>query len=273
MSLLSTAASGLQAQTARLDTVSNNIANLNTAGYQRVSTSFADTLTQVFGQAPAVLGLPNRQTPAGLWLGTGVYALPSQRSFAAGAFHQTGNPLDFAIQGDGFFTVGLPGGGVGYTRAGSFGVSQSPTAGQFYLSTQTGYPVLASDGKPINVTGVNVQTVQVSPTGKLTADRLNGTPVALGTLGLAYTAHPSSALASVGQDVYALNPGYKMVTNAAGGPPMQPLIGQVAGGALEMSNVNLTQEMTSLIKTQNDFNMAAQAVNIADKMMGLANTL
>lgn len=272
MSLLLTAASGLTAQTARLDAIANNIANLDTAGYQGVGVSFADTLTQVYAQSPALQSLPSRQSPFGLWLGTGVYALPMTRNFAQGVYHATQNPLDMAIQGDGFFMVSLPGNRTGYTRAGAFSAAQG-TNGRFFLATSAGYPVLGQNGQPIDLTGINLQTLHVSPTGVLTADTLQGAPVRVGQLGLAYVAHPSSALGSIGQDIYTLNPGYAAVTNANGGAQTGRLIGNVAGSMLEMSNVNLAQQMAGMIKTQHDFNMAAQAVNIADKMMGLANTL
>lgn len=270
MTLLGTAASGLMSQTSRLDAISNNIANLDTTGYQSVGVSFADTLSQVYGQSPAIAGLPQRLTPTGAVLGTGVYALPDQRTFAAGAYRQTGQPLDMAIEGDGFFLIGMPGGQTGYTRAGSFTVTAGPQSNRYYLSTTTGAPVLDAFGKPIEMTGVNLQTVQVSATGALTGETLAGQPVQLGKLGLAYVSHPTSALHSMGADIYELNAGYQAVTNAQPGPLGAQLMGHVKGGTLEMSNVNLTQQMSDLLETQQNFQLASEAFNIADKMLGLA---
>ena len=273
MSLLSVAGSGLQSQMQSLDAVSNNIANMNTTGYETAGVSFADSLTQVYGQAPATQGLPNRQSPIGLWLGTGGYAMPGVRSFAAGNYVTTHNPLDMAIQGDGFFTLALPGGATGYTRAGAFVASNDPQTGQMYLTTPDGARVLSVNGKPINLTGVNLATVHVSPNGVLTADTTAGQPRRIGQLALAYVAHPGSALASLGANVYQLKPGYVAASNAAGAPPVLSAIGQVHGGMLEMSNVNLTNQMTNMIQTQQQYQIAAKAVSIADQMMGLAATI
>lgn len=272
MQLLNTAASGLQAQMDRLDAISNNIANIDTAGYQRVDVSFADTLTQVYGQSPAINGLPDRLTPEGLSLGTGVYGLSGERYFDQGTYTQTQSPLDMAIQGDGFFTVEAPGGQVGYTRAGNFQASADSATGRFYLATPGGNRVLGTDGKPIDLTGIQLNTLQVSPNGTLTADTPQGNPVRVGQLSLAYVGVPSNALHSLGADIYGLNPGYQAVTNAAGGAASR-LIGNVRGSTLEMSNVNLTQEMTNMIETQHDFQMSSQAINIADKMLGIADTI
>lgn len=270
MTLLGTAASGLQSQTSRLDAIANNIANLDTVGYQTVGVSFADTLSQVYGQSPAVAGLPQRLTPTGAVLGTGVLALPDQRTFSAGAYQQTGQPLDMAIEGDGFFVVGMPGGQTGYTRAGAFTVAPNPRTGQFELTTNTGAPVLDVGGQPIDMTGVDLQSVHASPTGELTAQTIQGKPVKLGQLGLAYVSDPGNALHSMGSDVYELNTGYRAVTNAQPGPLGAQLMGQVRGGTLEMSNVNLTQQMSDLLETQQNFQLSSEAFNIADKMLGLA---
>ncbi len=273
MSLLSVAGSGLQSQMQSLDAISNNIANMNTTGYEATGLSFADSLTQVYGQAPATQGLPNRQSPIGLWLGTGAYAMPGMRSFTAGNYVTTHNPLDMAIQGDGFFTLSLPGGATGYTRAGAFAASNDPQTGQMYLTTPDGARVLSVNGKPIDLTGVNLATVRVSPDGVLTADTTSGQPRRIGQLALAYIAHPGSALASLGANVYQLKPGFTASSNAAGAPAVLSAIGQVHGAMLEMSNVNLTTQMTNMIQTQQRYDLAAKAVSIADQMMGLAATI
>ena len=273
MALLNTAASGLQSQMARLDAIANNIANMNTIGYQSDSVSFADKLTQVFGQPKSVSSLPDRLTPSGLSLGTGVYALPGQRNFTAGVYRQTQSQLDMAIQGDGFFMVGMPNGQVGYTRAGNFGASKDPQNGNFYLATRSGHYVLGSNGLPIKLTGIQLSTLHVFANGQLAATTPTGQPVNVGQLGLAYVSAPTNALHSLGGDIYGLNPGYQTVTNAAAGAQATRLMGTVHGSMLEMSNVNMTQEMTDMITAQHDFQMSSQAFNIADKMMGLADTI
>ncbi|OPG16701.1 flagellar hook-basal body protein [Ferroacidibacillus organovorans] len=272
MGLLSTAASGLQAQTNRLDMISNNIANLDTVGYQSVDTNFANTLTQVYGQSPVAANVPGRQSPPGLSLGTGVYALTPTRSFTQGAIVQTGNPLDFAIGGGGFFTVRAANGQAAYTRAGQMQWSVDGRTGHMILTNQNGNPLLLSNGRVIDGNAIQTNTLSVSPSGVVTAKSTAGAVVRLGQLGLVAVAHPGSALHSLGADLYGLNPGYT-ATPITAGAAAASAIGQVQSGALEMSNVNLTDQMTSMVVTQHDFGMASQAVNIADKMMGLANSL
>ncbi len=273
MQLLGTAASGLQSQMARLDAISNNIANLDTTGYERTDVSFADMLTQVYGQSPSVSGLSQRLTPAGLSLGTGAYALPGQRYFEQGNLTTTNNPLDMAIAGDGFFMVSGSPSGVGFTRAGNFHISRDVLTGHMYLSAKSGAYVLNDRGQPIDLTGVNPNSLSVSANGDLSAQTLTGKPVSLGRLGLAYVGNPTNALHSLGDDVYQLNTGFTAATNATGGATTSQLIGPVKGGMLESSNVNLTQEMTDMLETQHNFNASAEAVNIADKMMGIADTI
>jgi len=270
MSLMSTAASGLQSQMNRLDAISNNIANLDTTGYQTTDVTFADKLSQVYGQSPAISGLPDHLTPTGAILGTGVYALPDQRYFSQGAYSQTGQPLDMAIQGDGFFQVSQPNGQTGFTRAGNFGASVNPQNGRFYLATQTGQFVLDVNGKPIDLTGVQLSSVHVSTDGTLTGQSLAGQPTRIGKLGLAYVNNPTSSLYDMGADIYELNPGYRAVTNAKAGTLGAQLMGLVSGGMLEMSNVNLTSQMSKMVETQQNFQMSSQAFNIADKMLNVA---
>ena len=271
MSLITTAAAGLQSQQARMDALANNIANQNTPGYQSSDVSFADTLTEFYGQSPAVTGL-TRQTPTGFELGTGAYALNPQANFAAGNYTTTTNPLDMAIQGDGFFTVGLGNKQTGYTRAGDF-VASVGGQGQMYLTTPDGHAVLGTNGQPINLTGVNLSTLQVSPDGTLTADGTNGQPVNLGKLGLAYVNQPQFALTPQSGQLYTLKTGYTAVTNATPGVNSTQLMGQVQGKMLEGSNVNLTQVMSQMVATQNDNMLASKAVNMANQMMTVANLI
>ncbi|MCI0183397.1 flagellar hook-basal body protein [Sulfoacidibacillus ferrooxidans] len=272
MSLLSVAGSGLLSQSLQLDTISNNIANVNTPGYASVGATFEDNLTQVYGQSPLTEGLPDRQTAAGLWLGDGAHAVFNRESFANGSTLQTQDPLDMAVVGDGFFTVGLSGGRVGYTRAGHFIESQDAKTGTAFLALPDGSPVLSTSGQPLDMTGVNASTVSVAPDGILTGVTATGTPVRIGQLGLAYVSHPGSALYSVGNSVYALNPGYAVTTNGTPGAPTS-LFGQVKGSMLEGSNVNLNQQMSQLVQTQQAYEMSSDAINIANKMMGLEDQL
>ncbi|PWI56751.1 flagellar hook-basal body protein [Sulfoacidibacillus thermotolerans] len=272
MSLLTIAASGMQSQSQQLDAIANNIANVNTVGYASVNPTFADNLTQVYGQPLPVQGLPDRQTPAGLWLGTGAHAVFNHANFALGSDKTTQNPLDMAIVGDGFFTVALSTGQVGYTRAGNFIASHDAKTGKTYLALPDGTRVLSQSGQPLDLTGIAVNTLRVAPDGTLSGTTMNGVPVQIGTLGLAYIAHPGSALYSVGDSVYALNPGYRATTNATPGAPPS-LFGQVHGFMLEQSNVSLTEQMTQLVATQQAYEMSSTAVSIANKMMGLENQL
>ena len=266
MDIVSAAASAVRSQGQRLDAIANNIANLNTVGYQSVGVSFADTLTQVYNQSPAVSGLPQRQTPGGSnWLGTGVYTLPWQRSFQAGAYKTTGNPLDMAVTGPGFFMVRLRNGQTGFTRAGNFALSRDPANGRFYLADAQGNFVLGANGRRLDLTNIAQSSIRTAQDGVLTGKTVQGATVRIGRLGLAFIANPASALHSLGGDVYGLNGGFAPVTNAtpAGGVA---LTGTVQGGTLEQSNVNLTEQMAQLVQTQHDYNAAVEGVSIADKM-------
>ncbi len=273
MSMFNIAASGITSSMAKIDAISNNIANYNTPGYQRESVTFADMLTRVYSQSGNVIGGTNgRVTPYGLSLGTGSYAPVGMREFTAGTLQATGNPLDMALTGNGFFMVKLPNGNTGYTRAGDFGISRLKN-GQFVLATKAGYPVLAASGQTLNLTGVDTKSLTVTPTGVIKGNTITGKPVTIGQLGLADVPQPTFALASYGQDLYQLNPGFKATTNAALGVKATSVLGTVQNGTLEASNVNLTTEMANLITAQNSFSMSSQAINIADKMSGIADSL
>lgn len=251
-----------------MDALANNIANENTVGYQSSDVSFADTLTEFYGQSPAVTGQP-RQTPAGFELGTGALALAPQVNFASGSYQTTKNPLDMAIKGDGFFTVDLGNNQVGYTRAGDF-IASTDGQGHMYLATPDGHRVLNTSGQPIDLTGANLATLTVSPDGTLTADSTNGQPLNLGKLGLSYVGTPQFALIPYSGQLYTLKPGYTAVTNTTQGVNATQLMGQVQGNMLEGSNVDLTKVMTQMVSTQNNYDIASKALNMANQMMTVA---
>jgi len=239
---LKAAATGMTAQQRRIDSLSNDIANVNTTGYKRDSVAFSDLVST----AP---GLGGAQKIA---VGAGVVATAAGRNTVQGALHETGQPLDVALAGDGYLQVKLPDGSVGLTRDGSL---RADASGR--LTTSSG----ALLQPPITLPrGASAKDLTIDPDGTLVAQ---GKPI--GRMVLVNVAAPSK-LDDAGAGVYK--------TNAASGPPR--LAGadtKVIQGALEASNVDLADAMVDLIDSQRSFQMASQAVRTQDQMLSIANGL
>lgn len=130
MRALWTAATGMQAQQLTLDVISNNLANVQTAGFKRSRVDFQDLVYETL-QAPGVASAEGQEIPSGFQIGHGSRAVATQRLFMKGDLQQTGNILDLAIEGDGFFQIQLPGGDTVYSRAGTFKKDSEETSGDF----------------------------------------------------------------------------------------------------------------------------------------------
>ena len=247
------AKTGLDAQQTNLDIISNNLANAATTGYKRIKPVFEDLLYQTLRAAGGPTG-GQSQSPSGLQVGTGVRAGAAERMFLQGALTQTGNPLDLAINGPGFFQVTLPDGQTGYTRDGNF---SRDAQGQ--LVNQSGYVVAPGITIPVNATSITV-----SETGQVSV-QLPGqvAPSQVGELQLARFVNPGG-LASVG--------GNLLVQTAASGEPNASLPGTEGAGLLrqfyvEASNVNVAEELVSLIQAQRAYEVNARAVTASDQML------
>ncbi len=247
------AKTGLDAQQTNLDIISNNLANAATTGYKRMKPMFEDLLYQTLRAAGGPTG-GESQSPSGLQVGTGVRAGASERVFLQGNLTQTGNPLDVAINGTGFFQVTLPDGQIAYTRDGNFARDA-----QGQLVSQSGY--VLSPGITIPV---NAISTTISPTGQVSV-QLPGTvaPNQVGELQIASFLNPGG-LASIG--------GNLLVETASSGPPNVSLPGTDGAGTLqqkyvESSNVNVAEELVSLIQAQRAYEVNARAISASDQML------
>jgi flagellar basal-body rod protein FlgG len=251
------AKTGLDAQQTRMAVISNNLANTNTTGFKRDRASFEDLLYQTVRQ-PGGATSEQTQLPTGLSTGTGVRVAATAKEFAQGNLNQTGNALDVAINGRGFFEVLMPDGSTAYTRDGGFQVNA-----QGELVTNAGYPVQPGLQLPEGAQSVTVGadgTVSVQVAGQAEA-------VQVGQLTLSDFVNPAG-LQAKGENLYA-------ETGASGpaqsGAPGQGGVGTLVQGALEGSNVNVVEELVSMIEAQRAYETNAKAISTTDAMLGYLN--
>jgi flagellar basal-body rod protein FlgG len=234
---LYTAAAGMAAQERRLDAVSNDIANTNTAGYKHVRVGFRDLNYQADG-------------PTGVRTGAGAAAVQLGRGTEQGSLQQTGNPFDLAIQGDGYFQVRRADGQVALTRNGAFNVN---SLGQ--LVNGNGERMVPGVTIP---RGIDPSTVAIAKDGTITAAGRT-----LGRIQIVTVPAPNG-LAPAGDSNY-------LVTAASGAP--RRATGTLTQGMLEASNVNLADAMVDMMDAQRSYAMASKAIHMQDQMMEIANGL
>lgn len=256
---LGIAASGMGAQQNRIDTVANNLANANTAGFKRSRIDFQDLMYQQSRPAGATLE-SGGQVPVGFDQGLGVRSAATQRIFLQGSVEQTDNPLDVCVQGDGFFQVTMPDGSAGYSRDGSFKRDSSGN-----LVTSDGYVLNPAITIPSNATGVVIGSdgkISVTVTGQTT-------PQDVGQLQLARFPNPAGLMAG-GRNIY-------VETGASGaatsGTPGSDGLGTLQQGYLEGSNVKVVDEMVAMITAQRAYEINARVIQGADQMMGILGEL
>ncbi len=254
-----TAASGMSGQQMNVDNIANNLANVNTTGFKKSKLEFQDVLYQNY-RAAGVASALGTQVPVGLSIGYGTRPAATVREFSTGDLTVTSNPLDIAIEGDGFFQVRLPDGGTGYTRDGALKLSAE---GQ--LVTSDGYFVLPEVTIPQNATGISVGqdgTVQVQQFGQTE-------PIQIGQFELARFVNPAG-LSAIGRNI--------LIQTSASGDPITDVAGQnglgrINQGYLEMSNVQVVDEMVNMIVAQRAYEMNSKAIQTADDMSQIANNL
>jgi flagellar basal-body rod protein FlgG len=260
MESLWVAKTGLEAQQTRMTVVSQNLANVNTTGYKRQRAMFEDLLYQNIVQSG---GMTSQQTeaPTGLNLGTGVRVVSTDRQFSQGNIVNTGNTFDVAINGRGFFEILLPDGNQAYTRDGTFQVNADGE-----LVTSSGYTVQPAITIPAGASGITIGldgVVSAIPPGQSDA-------VQIGTLQLTDFVNPAG-LQPRGENLYG-------ETQASGPPepgtPGLNGLGTLLQGSLETSNVNVVEELVSMIETQRAYEMNSRAIETADQMLQhLTNSL
>lgn len=246
---LQTAASGLSAQQARLDTVAADIANVNTVGYKAQRAEFKDAL---YTRMDSPISDPEGSNLHG---GTGVLLSSTERDFSDGAAQDTGAELDFCISGNGFFTLKDPMGEQVYTRNGNFTLSEEN--GNSYLVNADGYFVLSDVGQRISFPSGSA--VSVADDGTLSS---GGKKIA--KLGIADFDNTSGLLEG-GSTCFQVS--------AASGTPYAAQNAKIEQGKLETSNVNLGEELTLLMRSQRAYSFASKALQTADEMEGLANNM
>lgn len=250
---LNIAATGMEAQSRKIDNISNNLANVNTNGFKRARADFEDLLYQNL-RAPGAAQGGGVIAPVGLQVGHGVRAVSTSRMFSQGEVLPTDNPLDIAIQGRGFFQVALPDGNQGYTRAGNLTADQ-----QGRLVTTSGYPVVPEIIIPQDATNITI-----SQTGVVTVTQGNGgDTVELGQIQLAGFAN-EAGLSPMGQNLYVPS---QSSGQAILGQPGQLGLGTVQQGFLEGSNVKVVEEMIGLIVAQRSYETNSKVVEAADQML------
>ncbi|MES1192173.1 MAG: flagellar basal-body rod protein FlgG [Steroidobacter sp.] len=247
------AKTGLDAQQTQMAVVANNLANVNTTGFKKGRAVFEDLMYQNLRQVGAATS-QNTEAPSGLSLGTGVRVVATEKVYTQGSFNQTGNALDVAISGRGFFQVTLPDGTLAYTRDGSF---QLNSQGQ--LVTASGYPVQPSITIP-----QGAQSISIGTDGTVSAT-LSGasSPTQVGTLQLADFVNPAG-LQPLGDNL--------LTASAASGTaqtstPGLSGLGTLQQGSVEASNVNVVEEMVNMIETQRAYEMNTKAISTTDQML------
>ncbi|GBG58065.1 flagellar basal-body rod protein FlgG [Sporomusaceae bacterium FL31] len=259
MRALWTAGSGMVAQQNNIDVVSNNLANVNTTGFKKSRSDFQDLMYQTIRQAGATTG-PDNQLPSGVQIGHGVRLVATQKINTQGSFQETGNSYDMAIEGDGFYQIAMPDGTLAYTRDGSF---KKDSQGR--IVTSEGYPLEPQITVPENATDLTV-----SADGRVSATIPGQTePQEIGQIQLARFIN-AAGLENMGRNL--------LKETAASGAPVVTDPGTEGAGTLvqkylEMSNVQVVEEMVNMIVAQRAYEVNSKAITTADEMLGQANNL
>jgi len=248
------AKTGLDAQQTNLDVISNNLANVSTNGYKRQRAVFEDLLYQTLRQ-PGAASSQQTTIPSGLQIGTGVRPISTERNFLQGSLQKTENPLDIAINGQGFFQIQMPDGTLAYTRDGAF---QKDSTGQ--VVTSSGYPLSPAITIPADAISLTISRdgiVSVTQPGNATATQI-------GTIQLASFVNVGG-LQSAGENLF--------VETGSSGTPTPNTPGTNGTGVLnqayvETSNVNVAEELVTMIQTQRAYELNSKAVSTSDAMLG-----
>lgn len=257
ISALWTSATGMNSQQTNIDTISNNLSNVNTSGFKKSNINFADLIYTNMKEA----GTPNAQgaeVPTGIEIGHGSKVNSTQKIFTQGNIKNTDAPLDMVIEGDGFFRVQLPDGNFAYTRDGSFKRDSNGN-----VVTSDGYQLDPGFQIPQEATDISITS-----DGTVNA-KVDGENEQLGQIQLYRFSNPSG-LSSEGRNLYSQ-------TVASGeamqGTPGQAGFGTVTQGFLEMSNVKVVEEMVNMIAAQRAYETNSKAIQASDEMLQTANQL
>ena len=256
MNSLWIAKTGMTAQQTNLDVISHNLSNVSTTGFKRNFAVFQDLMYQNHRQVGAQTG-DDTQLPTGLHLGLGVNVGSTSRNFMQGSLANTGNALDIAINGQGFFQIQMPDGTTGYTRAGNF-----TRNGNGDVVTNEGYPLIPA---------INLQvgdTLDIGADGRVSITRA-GVTTPGPQIELANFVNPAG-LEPLGNNLYR-------ETVASGAPeagnPLNNSLGEIRHKFLENSNINVVEELVSMIQTQRAYEMNSKAIQTSDQMLAKLSQL
>jgi len=251
------AASGMSAQKLTIDVISNNLANVNTAGFKKSRADFQDLMYQTMSEAGSTTASGD-QVPTGIQIGMGTMPVGVHKMFSQGDFKVTENELDLAIEGKGFFKV-ISNGEELYTRAGNFKLDADG-----YIVTSNGdklQPEMTVPSDTINIS--------IDKTGTVTAFDPTSVGTTIGTIELYNFPNPAG-LYSIGQNLLrATDASGDPITGAAGSDGL----GTIGQGFVELSNVDVVEEMVSMIMAQRAYEITSKAIQTADNMMQLANNI
>jgi len=253
MTSLYTAATGMEAQKLNIDVIANNLANVNTTGFKRSRADFQDLMYQTIKDA-GTLSSDGTMLPTGIQVGLGVKAGAIQKIFMQGDFSHTGNPLDLVIEGDGFYQITKPDGEIGYTRSGAFKLDADGR-----VVTSDGYLIDPAITIPPEATSITVGAdgqISIMQSG-------SSAPTMVGQVTLARFVNPAG-LKAIGKTMF-------IETDSSGAPitgiPGIDGMGTIGQGFLEMSNVNIVEEMVNMIVTQRAYEINSKAITASDEML------
>jgi len=253
------AATGMEAQRLNIDVISHNLANVNTGGFKRSRADFQDLLYQDI-KSPGAIGAGGGEIPTGIQIGLGVKPAAVQKVFKQGDFAATENPLDIVIEGNGFFQLTMPDGEIAYTRAGSFKLDSEGR-----MVNSDGYvmePAVTFPADTISITISSDGIVSVLQPG-------NNTPTEIGRIELSQFLNPAG-LKAMGKNLYLPSGSSGEATT---GTPGTEGLGTVNQGFLELSNVNVVEEMVGMIASQRAYELNSKVVKTADEMLQTANNI
>lgn len=253
------AATGMEAQKINIDVIANNLANVNTVGYKKSRADFQELLYQDI-KTPGATSAEGAQIPSGIQVGLGVRPVAVQKLFQQGDFVHTGNNLDLVIEGDGFFQILMPDGAIAYSRSGAFKLDSEGR-------------IVSSDGYPLEpgiTIPANTLSMTFSSDGKLTVLQAGSiTPTEVGQIEIARFMNPGG-LKAIGKNLYLPTASSGEATT---GNPGADGLGTIAQGFIEMSNVNVVEEMVNMIVSQRAYEIASKAVQASDDMLQMTNNL
>lgn len=253
-----TASTGMQAQQTNMDVIANNLANVNSSGFKKSRADFQDILYQT--SRAAGTGVDGNEVPTGVQVGLGSRVAAVQKVFTSGDFLQTGNELDVAVEGSGFFQVTLPDGTEAYSRSGAM---KKDSTGR--LVTSDGLPLVPEIVIPENSTSITIGSggnVEVILDGE-------SIPTLAGNIELVRFGNPAG-LKSLGRNLYAETPTTGAPIN---GTPGEDGFGTLSQGFLEGSNVNIMEEMVNMIAGQRAYEVNSKVIKTADEMLQMTSGL